>query len=344
MVRKSIEVFVNAVFWIASAWLLVSGFTIISIEHTVENGVESHQIIRDKGLILKNYTAIALSFLLFYSNLYLLVRRGFKRPLLKTIGMSLGLWITAVLTFKGLTSLDILPARPAMQSSLLYGIFTFYFAISVAYALGIAWQNSENERKNLVLDKNKAELTLLRNQLQPHFLFNALNNLLSMLQQQQYAGVSKSIEKLAFLLRYVIEETTADKINLSQEIKFIENYASLQLLRFDPDEIEWLFSVEGDPESFSVEPGIFLPFIENAFKYGTEPERKSRIAISFNLSDKQVINFSISNPILSMANKDSTGTGIASTKNRLNIVYPNRYELDIEYDDEFVVRLKIFVS
>jgi sensor histidine kinase YesM len=330
----------NIIFWVSSAWLLVSAFSVVSVEQTIENGVESQIIRRDALLMFTILGVVGLAAILFYTTLYI-INSGRKSALRKTVAYSLGACIAVALVYYMITEIRWGVRFPLLPLSLAIGIITFYYAISIAYGLGNSWQRSEASRKNLMLERNQAELALLRNQLQPHFLFNALNNLLSMIQQKQYSGASDSIEKLAQLLRYVIEETKVEKVSLSQEIQFIRNYTSLQMLRFDPGEIDLQISVLGNTERVFVEPGLFLPFVENAFKYGTEPEKNSVVTIVFDASDNADLKFMISNPVMKNEGPDSTGTGIAATRKRLNIVYPGKHALEITEAEEFTVRLKI---
>jgi len=347
MNRKSIAILINVIFWTSSLWFLVSGFSVISIEHRIVNGVETQEIIRDNSLVIKLLGAVAISFLLFYVNYYFLTTKRSlkgKGPSWKTAGLSIGLLLFAIVIFHGLLLAGLLPEQPKMQASLLYGIFSFYYAISVAYALGISWLKSEAERKNLLIEKNKAELTILRNQLQPHFLFNSLNNLLSMVDQSKDSNLAGAIARLAYLLRYIIEESKAEKVNLIKEIEFIENYASLQLLRFNPEEVEFNLNITGDAENILIEPGLFIPFIENAFKYGTEPEHESVIRVNFDVSPQAELFFSVTNSIVAAIKPEGISTGIDSVRNRLEIVYPDRFNLEISQNGEFTVKLKITLS
>lgn len=342
MAKRWIEILANVIFWVASAWLLISGFSVVSIEHTIDNGIESQIIRKDSTLILQMALAIGLSFVLFYINLKLINSRQLTGSIWKTSLFSLSAFVIVIAFFHILAPFISVDENLLMPTSLIMGVFSFYYTISIAYGLGKSWLKSEALRKNLLLEKNQAQLSLLRNQLQPHFLFNALNNLLSMINQQQFSGASDAIEKLALLLRYVIEETKADKVSLSKEIRFIENYSALQMLRFDPQEVDLNISVLGKPDNYFVEPGLFLPFVENAFKYGAAPELKSKIIIQFDLSHDSVIDFSVSNTLINNNIVQGTGTGIEATSNRLNLVYPDRYTLDITNNDGFTVYLKIF--
>ncbi|MCB0669995.1 MAG: histidine kinase [Saprospiraceae bacterium] len=339
-----IAVLLNFAFWIASAWLLVSGYSIVSMEYTVENGVESKIIERDTVLMLKIGGTIFLSLILFYVNLFFLSIRGSETLSGRTMLTSLAMLLAALLIFEVLTFIDWIPRYPEIPLSLTLGILGFYYAISCAYGLALSWLKSEEVKKNLILERNQAELSLLRYQLQPHFLFNALNNLLSLINEKQYRGASNAIEKLAHLLRYVVEENQGGKVKLLHEIEFIRNYTSLQMLRYHPGEVEVNLSVNGNTENREVEPGLFLPFVENAFKYGTQPEEYSRIDILFDATHTSELYFSVSNPDLKNKQEPGTGTGIAATRKRLDLVYPDKYLLEIEKNTNYVIRLKLMES
>ena len=191
-----------------------------------------------------------------------------------------------------------------------------------------------------MVDKKQAELTLLRNQLQPHFLFNALNNLLSLVNPSENPKLANSFDRLSQLLRYVIEETSTDKVSIAKEIEFLKNYIQLQILRFNEGEVDIEFEVIGPYDSQQVEPGLFIVFLENAFKYGTEPEKTAKIQILFELSDPYSIQFQIKNKVL-MRNINGVGTGIEATRKRLGLIYPEAHQLSIANAEEFLVKLII---
>lgn len=340
--RRVIEIFVHLLFWGASTWLLVSGYSIVSIEYTVENGVESKIIERDSILMGKIVVAILLSAALFYGNLFILSARRSLTFSRSTLLSSVSMLPVSFFVFHALSFLPWVPEYPALPANLILGMMSFYYAMSSAYGLGISWYKSEEARKNLVLEKNQAELSLLRNQLQPHFLFNALNNLLSLINEKHYTGARDAVEKLAHLLRYIVDENRGGKVALEKEIDFIKNYISLQMLRFDPEEVKINLSIMGTAEGKKIEPGLFLPFVENAFKYGTEPEGQSNLDLVFDMRGKHEIYFSISNPNLGHFAASGPGTGIDATRKRLNLVYPGKYNLEIIQGQEFTVQLKLY--
>jgi LytS/YehU family sensor histidine kinase len=164
-----------------------------------------------------------------------------------------------------------------------------------------------------------------------------------MVDQKNNPVLADSISRLSDLLRYVVDEVSSEAVPIQKEITFIRNYAALQLLRFEKEEVKFNMQTLGSYTNQPVEPGIFIPFVENAFKYGTEPEKKAAIEIIFDLTQADRIVFSIVNPVFeSMRKSKGKGTGIDSVKQRLQLMYPQRHDLKIEETDHFFVELKIF--
>jgi LytS/YehU family sensor histidine kinase len=149
-----------------------------------------------------------------------------------------------------------------------------------------------------------------------------------------------SFDKLSQLLRFLIEDNKAEKITISKEIEFLKNYIELQKLRFNEDELDIQFKVNGSFDTQKVEPGLFIPFVENAFKYGTEPEKHVTIEIEFDLSKIDLIQFIIKNKIM-MSHSNRLGTGIEVSRKRLNLIYPDRHKLTISKEEDFIVQLTI---
>jgi len=194
----------------------------------------------------------------------------------------------------------------------------------------------------LLAGKINYTFTVLRRKLQPHFLFNALNNLLALVDQKQSPQLVNAIHKLSGLLRYVVDESKENTVTVENEIEFIQNYIGLQQLRYESNEVNCTLNVEGEFISQKIEPGLFLSFVENAFKYGTMPEKKSSIEILFDLHIHNQVFFRISNKILNnQVWQYKNGTGINAVKEQLNIVYPDKHELNIKKSDFFIVELKI---
>lgn len=338
---KWLEYSLNILFWLISTAIIVSSFSIQGQEIEVVNNTEIVHTIRDIYIIYQLLACVLLAAVMFYSNLYtirLLNRNGNKK---KVILIS-ALLLLSALGLLFLIEKFFFAPYPLLPFQINGSILLFYFTVSCAYGIVKLWIITEQKQKDLILLKNQTELNLLRNQLQPHFLFNALNNLLSLVDQKNSPLVANSIERLSQLLRYVIEETKPGKVNIQKEIEFVRNYCDLQLLRFEENEIDLEFNIIGMHDNQNIEPGIFIPFVENAFKYGTEPEKTSKISIQFNLNDAGKVGFIIQNEIRESASSMAgTGTGITTTKERLNLVYPNKHQLEIKNDKAFIVQVEI---
>ncbi len=337
---KWFEYILNVLFWIITGWVITSSFSIQGQEVEILNDVKTVRTVRDERLIYQLLVCIAVSAGLFYANLFNISTLKNAAVRTKVFIISIGLLTASIFVFilieKSFFSDLLIPKQITI------GFILFYFTISSSYGLVKAWIISEQKHKDYALAAKQAELNLLRNQLQPHFLFNALNNLLSLVNQEKSSKLASSFEGLSQLLRYVIEETKSEKVVISKEIDFIKNYCDLQLLRFEENEVILNFEVKGAFNNQLIEPGLFIPFVENAFKYGTEPELVSTINIVFDVSASDSIRFCVENKLLPILSKnDSTGIGINSIQERLNIVYPNKHRLEIIRKERFIVKLKI---
>jgi hypothetical protein len=340
MKNKLTEVVIHIIFWVSTTWLITSGFSIQSHDIEIINGVESVIIVRNNGLIYQLLLCIFISFSAFYFNTWLILKLNKPKIHNSPIWYSGLTFFVVLIVVYMLSEFRLFKNVPPIPNHISFGIVIFYFAVSIAYSLTkILIDNNRREQKWL-LDKKQAELTLLRNQLQPHFLFNSINNLLSLVNRSENPKLANSFERLSLLLRYVIEESNADHVAIAGEIKFLKNYIELQLLRFDEGEVDVQFKVIGHHDNQKVEPGLFIAFVENAFKYGTEPETASTIEIEFDLSIQNSIKFQIRNKVM-LNNKDGIGTGIEATRKRLDLIYPNAHQLVISHSEDFFITLTI---
>ncbi len=184
----------------------------------------------------------------------------------------------------------------------------------------------EKERRS---EQLVSELRFLRSQVSPHFLFNMMTNMVALARQKSEL-LEPSLLKLSDLLRYMLYDANKDKFLLSQEISYLRSYIELQHLRFGEDLNLFLDVEEHEPDCY-IEPMLLLPFVENAFKHGIGMVPDPFIKISLALRDNKLY-FSVSNNY-NRANhsKDvSSGIGLANVKNRLNLLYPKKYDLSIE--------------
>jgi sensor histidine kinase YesM len=340
MAKYWVEVAINILFWILTGWLITSGFSIESQEVSIKDGVQTVNIVRNEDILIRLHYIIGLSFLFFYINFWNISRFLQKEKSSQILLLTLAFLVIPFFLFKFSHNL-IQDSLIKLPDSLIFGIFFFYFSISIAYSIGKVLQQSEQQKQQLALEKKQAQLTLLRAQLHPHFLFNVLNNLLSMVDQKKNPELTASLDRLSGLLRYVVYDTDGN-VPVKKEIEFIRNFMDLQIQRFEKDEIDFKLVVNGPHNLQMIEPGIFIPFVENIFKYGAEPEKSSRIVIQFDLTQSDKIIFESSNPIYpTLQQNKGSGSGISSTKARLALVYPNNHRLTITENESFNVKLEI---
>lgn len=190
----------------------------------------------------------------------------------------------------------------------------------------INWIDSQQKEKELEGEKLKSKLMVLINQNNPHFIFNVLNNIDSLITTKP-AKASETINKLSGLLRYIYSNSEKDKVSLLSEIEYIENYIELQKLRLDNDiniQLEKNISV-----NINVVPMLFLPFIENVFKHGlldsTHPAN-----IKFATSGKELVFECRNNYNTNKEENTDSGFGLSNIAKRLDLMYPSKYMLNIE--------------
>jgi sensor histidine kinase YesM len=185
-------------------------------------------------------------------------------------------------------------------------------------------------------DKLKLELTHLKSQIQPHFFFNTLNNLYS-LSVSGSVKTSGMIADLSAIMRYVLYESDHEKVPLEKEVNFIKSYLQLERIRHDdPNIID--FAIQGDVALIEIEPLLFLPLIENAFKHALQKDIPGKYVKMALVIDEDEIVFQTSNPQqknnMDISGINDCGIGLKNVKKRLNLLYPGRHRLEIEAEDE----------
>ena len=220
-------------------------------------------------------------------------------------------------------------------------IFLF-LTVSTSIKLGIEWYKVEKQKVLAESQKINSELTFLKAQLNPHFLFNSLNSIYS-LANKKSDNTTDAIVTLSELMRYMIYETDKEKVPLQNEINYIKNYISLQNLRLK-DSSGVKFNVHGNLDH-SIEPLLLISFIENAFKYGTDYTGKTNIQIKITVV-KNELTLQVINSISSKEKSgENSGIGISNVSSRLKILYPNTHSLKIEEENnlfkvELILKLK----
>ncbi|SFU46066.1 Histidine kinase [Pustulibacterium marinum] len=219
----------------------------------------------------------------------------------------------------------------------------FIFQFLIVFILTLVMRLNSHLRE-VRSEKLLAEVSYLKAQINPHFLFNTLNNLYA-LALKKSDQTPDAILKLSGMMRYVVTESNQEKVALKKEINYIEDYIALQKLRLSNSNI-FTFNVSGNINREQIAPLILINFIENAFKYGVSSHQESQITIAIHVEDG-TLTMQVKNTICRKPKESaiSTGEGIANSKKRLEMIYPNAYSLNIQEDsDVFNVILKINVA
>ncbi|REA55259.1 hypothetical protein DSL64_28255 [Dyadobacter luteus] len=212
-------------------------------------------------------------------------------------------------------------------------LFLIVWAVAMAVKISAQWRLSEQKMIISETEKAKAELSFLKAQINPHFLFNTLNNIYS-LAVAKSDHTADGILKLSQLLRYITEEASVDFVPLHHEIRCLENYIDLQRLRLN-SKSKVHFEIEGSTENQLIAPLIFINFVENAFKYGISNRYENSIEIKIRAKGRS-IEFSCRNQIFETTPEtDREGVGIANTEKRLQLLYPGQHQLDIRNENSF---------
>lgn len=220
-------------------------------------------------------------------------------------------------------------------------LFLLVFVVGLGSNVVSQWFSAEQKKEEISRQQLQTELSFLKSQVNPHFLFNSLNSIYS-LSLSNSKQTSDAVMKLSRILRYTLEEANSNIVSLAQEIEFIRNYIEMQKIRLT-DNVSIKFVTKGDTGSVSIAPLLLIPFIENAFKYGISTHNESNIVAEINAEGKD-IQFTCVNtnfPGMALKNK-GTGMGISNTKRRLELLYPDKHVLDIQETMEtFSVTLTI---
>jgi hypothetical protein len=224
-------------------------------------------------------------------------------------------------------------------------IIGLIFSLFLSFVYGYVRIRIKAKEKflHIRLGEKESELKLLKSQVNPHFLFNTLNTLYATALAENADRTSASIAKLASLLRYMQKDINNDFIPLENEIKYLQDYIAIQKLRcaVEPQVETKYINIEDQ----LISPGLFIPFVENAFKYGIDPSKPSKLNISV-ICDNNNIHFlcvnSYNNEFKTFHKEQGFGIGISNAKQRLEMVYPKNHTFEIlKKDNEFFVKIII---
>lgn len=336
MDRKRIAIYIDIIFCVIFLPLII---TLIPVDRWIVK-----------------YTSFAILLIVFLYLLYFTYRRlKIPRMLMQGQYLRVILWLLAFVGCAFLISHYPFPENTLRNHSpheimrlkhlrlqTVWLLFLVVSGFSLTIELTFELFNQIIYRKDLETEKNRAELSVYKAQINPHFLFNSLNTLYGLI-------VSKSdrteqvFVKFTSLLRYMYAQSTNDLIAISQEIEYINHYIELQSMRYNHHtHIEWNYTI--DDENILIPPMILITFVENACKYGSSPSKDCTIRIRLNLKSG-ILDFRTQNAIMKQNKENKKGIGIENCRRRLELLYRNRYQLVTEEKDRnFYVHLTLQLS
>jgi len=273
---------------------------------------------------------------LLYASVYWLLPRFFAG---KRYGLFILLTLAALVVcsafIAGLAGIIFHHVTPSFN----LGFFTFFFyiflnnfslaGIVLAIALARADRKAEKRRQTMEKERTENELRFLKSQVNPHFLFNAINSIYVLIKKDP-ALAAATLARFADMLRYQLYECNGDKISIEKELAYLENYIGLEKLR-KADDTDTVFSVGAQVQQFSIAPLLIIPFVENAFKHmgpGINGEKRIAVEMQYNAGvfHLQVEN-TIDAQVIPAVQKEYGGIGLENVRRRLELIYPGRHTL-----------------
>lgn len=292
---------------------------------------------------LRDLFANILMLIIFYLNFYLLIPRLYFRDkhLLYGVIVVAGLLLISIVPSQLAHLIHLEPDRnpppfgvdrplPREESAFMHiqhNVFLYAAVILSSLLLRIRTRLFDTE----VL-RQHAEIGSLKSRINPHFLFNTLNNIYALAIREHAQGTASGLLKLSAMMRYVVTETVADFVPLHKEITYTNDYIDLQKMRLT-SAVALTYQITGDPGEKKIAPVILMPFIENAFKHGVNPDQDSYIKIRITIGESS-LELVVENKKVTPDNDPhvKSGVGIENTKERLKLLYPDKHLLQINED------------
>ncbi len=300
--------------------------------------LDHRQLTADQMLVNFGYFAI-INISIFYINYTLLIPQLLKKYWYYILSLiALIAVMAAAKTIVAVLYRDVVLEHKDLKTGVVSYTDVSFFAISSVFTSGffiisgclikftLDWFSNIKIQRSLETEKKDMELQFLKSQLNPHFLFNSLNNIYS-LAYQKSDKTADAVLKLSDIMRYMIYESNDSWVSLSKEIEYLKSYIELQKLRFkDGAAVE--MTLNGEIDDQQIIPLILIAFVENAFKHGVANDPADPIRINI-IANQKILHFSITNR-KSNANKDNVGgVGLNNVERRLQLLYPERYKLNI---------------
>lgn len=340
--RQHIRFRWNPVFIHILAWTIVFLFPLLFIER-----VESMRRIHDFSLMRFYIQPISIAIVFYINYLWLIDRVLFRKKPVQFILYNLLLIVVAnvviYLVHHMLLPNEFIPRHPGpgprpprpvfvqWQDSITLALMV---GLSVAIKMTQKWIVTEKERQQLEQERTEAELKNLKNQLNPHFLFNTLNNIYALI-AVDHNRAQRAVLELSRLMRYVLYENKERYVPVEKELNFLQDYIGLMRLRQNKQtRIDVNIDTTGC-NNYRIAPLLFIPLIENAFKHGIDPMQDSFIEISITAPEEGKICCCVRNSYFPKNGDDRSGSGIGldNIRRQLDLLYPEKYSFNISCTD-----------
>jgi two-component system, LytTR family, sensor kinase len=350
--KKSFIVLLHISFWACYVMLVLIVVAVYYRSGLYATGRESRVIIALQNIFLFAFVPSVISFYSYYFFLFptYLQQKKYLQSLIVGILISFVVSVMAYILHRYLIEsgrvIDMDQGGKNGRSTAIRVIFVMTFIGSLCGAVAlvikgfITWFNEIKLRQILNEKNHEMEMALIKSQLDPHLLFNTINNIDTLILRDPVVA-SDYLNKLSDIIRFVLYETTADKIPLSQEVEYIEKYIALQKIR-TANETYVHFEVTGTIGDKRVAPMVFIPFIENAFKHTNNKKLKNAITVNIFIHD-ETIQLVCENKYDSKSVKQpNSGLGNELVRKRLDLIYAGKHTLEVLKRDElYTVNLTI---
>jgi two-component system, LytTR family, sensor kinase len=327
--KRGLKILMHAIFWFYTfAWRELIG----AIFYSKQSVSLSYFL---DPLALSHYILYPLTF---YFNYFFILPRYYKKG---KVSQSWAGWILLLFSFIALRYLiqEVLFWHWLGIKNYNEGTTISYYIFDNLYYGGILiimstlfWildDNIKSQKENLVLleEKKTAQLAFLKNQVNPHFIFNTLNNIYSLVSSKSDKALP-SIEKLSQLMRYMYKDSDAPQVSLQNEIDYISSFIDLQRIRLGNKE-SVQYHISGNIGQYKISPLLLIPFIENMFKHGILNQIEKPLKIKIDIING-TLDLSTSNFINTFHKDEASGIGLDNVKKRLALLYPDKHTLRIE--------------
>lgn len=322
MSSKYIVALIHVLFWLG---FLVMPFFFANLPYN--NAILWYKLILSTGFLA----------IFFYLNTTLLIPKLLGRKKVHLYILSIIATTAAIVYLRIFIEQQFNPEmfdRPWFKDKVITdSIFSSLIVLTIGGGLKITkeWFRNEQMKKEVESEKLQAELALMKSQINPHFLFNTLNNIRSLVRKNSLKS-DAAIVKLSQLMRYMLDDAASEHVPLEKEIEYLQNYIDLQRLRL-PEKVDIQFEIIRNSPGYNIPPMLFIPFVENAFKHGVSYIDDSRVVIKLEVNSNTLFfsvynNLNIRKEEQKMTRKGG-GFGLKNIKKRLEILYPEHHELTI---------------